>query len=117
MPDIKPFPWRFVAPLYLGSSLNSINTTLLATALVPIAKFMNVSVAQTTILVTVLYLACSVAQPTAGKLSEEFGPRRIFLGGIIIVLLGGLIGGFGQNLPMLIVSRILIGIGTSTAYP
>ena len=78
---------------------------------------MNVSVAQTTLLVTVLYLASSIAQPTAGKLSEEFGPRRIFLTGILMVLIGGLLGGLGYNLIILAVARIFIGIGTSTAYP
>lgn len=117
MPSGNPFSWRFVAPLYMGSTLNPINSSMIATALVPIAAFMHVSVAQTTILVTVLYLASSIAQPTAGKLSEEFGPRRVFLAGILMVLLGGLLGGFGRDLTMLIVSRILIGIGTSTAYP
>ena len=117
MPDKKLFPGKFVAPLYLGNSFNPINTTLLTTALVPIAHFMNISVAQVTILVTVLYLACTVAQPTAGKLSEVLGPRRVFLSGIIILFLGGLVGGIGQNLTMLILSRVLIGIGTSTAYP
>ncbi|QSO52029.1 MFS transporter [Alicyclobacillus curvatus] len=117
MPDENPFSWRFVAPLYMGSTLNPINSSMLATALVPIALFMHVSVAQTTILVTVLYLASSIAQPTAGKLSAEFGPRRVFLAGIFTVFVGGLFGGFGQNLTLLILSRILIGIGTSTAYP
>lgn len=117
IPNNKTFSRRFVTPLYMGSTLNAINTSLLATALVPIATFMKIPVAQTTILVTVLYLVSSIAQPTAGKLSQEFGPRKIFLGGIFIVLLGGLIGGFGQNLFMLIVSRVLIGLGTSTAYP
>ncbi|KPV42321.1 MFS transporter [Alicyclobacillus ferrooxydans] len=117
MPSENPFSWRFVAPMYMGSTLNPINSSMLATALVPIASFMHVSVAQTTILVTALYLASSIAQPTAGKLSAEFGPRRVFLTGIVMVLLGGLFGGFGRNLIMLIVSRILIGIGTSTAYP
>jgi len=101
----------------MGSTLNPINSSMLATALVPISAFMHVSVAQTTILVTALYLASSIAQPTAGKLSTEFGPRRVFLAGILTVLLGGLLGGFGSELTMLIVSRILIGIGTSTAYP
>lgn len=113
----NPFPLRFVAPLYMGSTLNPINSSLLATALVPIALFMHVSAAKTTILVSALYLASSIAQPTSGKLSEEFGPRRIFLTGIFLVLLGGIIGGFGQNLSILIVARVFIGIGTSTAYP
>lgn len=117
MPNEKPFSWRFVAPLYMGSTLNPINSSMIATALIPIAAGLHISAAQTTILVTVLYLASSIAQPTAGKLSEEFGPRRVYLSGILLVLLGGILGGLGQNLTMLIVSRVLIGIGTSTAYP
>ena len=113
----SPFSWRFVAPLYMGSTLNPINSSMIATALVPIATHMHVSVAQVTILVTVLYLASAIAQPTSGKLAAELGPRRIFLVGILLIFLGGLLGGFGHNLLMLILSRILIGIGTSTAYP
>ncbi|MCH3965530.1 MAG: MFS transporter [Clostridium sp.] len=113
----NPFPLRFVAPLYMGSTLNPINSSLLATALVPIALFMHVSAAKTTILVSALYLASSIVQPTSGKLSEEFGPKHIFLTGIFLVLLGGIIGGFGKSLTMLIAARVFIGIGTSTAYP
>ncbi|RYL90914.1 MFS transporter [Sporolactobacillus sp. THM7-4] len=101
----------------MGSTLNPINSSMIATALVPIAAYMHVSVAQTTLLVTSLYLSSSIAQPTAGKLSEAFGPRRVFLAGIVLVLSGGLLGGMTGNLTVLIVSRILIGIGTSTAYP
>jgi MFS family permease len=90
-----------------------INSSLIAAALVPIATAMHVSVGKTTVLVTALYLASSIAQPTGGKLAEEF----VFLAGIVIVLVGGLIGGLGQNLTMLVVSRVLIGVGTSGGYP
>jgi MFS family permease len=111
------FSWRFVTPLFMGSSLNPVNSSLIATALVPIAAAMHVSVGRTAILVSALYLASSIAQPTAGKLSEEFGPRRVFLVGILTVLAGGLVGGFAQDLATLTVSRVLIGIGTSAGYP
>jgi MFS family permease len=101
----------------MGSSLNPVNSSLIATALVPIAAAMHVSVGRTAILVSALYLASSIAQPTAGKLSEEFGPRRVFLAGILTVLAGGLVGGFGPDLTTLIVARVLIGVGTSAGYP
>lgn len=117
MSSENPFSWRFVIPLYMGSTLNPINSSIIATALVPIAAALRVSVAQTTLLVTSLYLASSIAQPTAGKLSEEFGPRRVFLTGILLVLAGGLLGSMGRDLILLVVARIFIGIGTSTAYP
>ena len=31
------FSWRFVTPLFMGSALNPVNSSILATALVPIA--------------------------------------------------------------------------------
>ncbi|MCX4579371.1 MFS transporter [Streptomyces sp. NBC_01571] len=113
----KPFAWTFTTPLYVGSSLNPINSSIIATALVPMATDLHVSVGSTAVLVSSLYLASAVAQPTAGKLAEVLGPRRIFLYGIVLVLLGGLVGGLGQNLATLTVARVLIGIGTSAAFP
>jgi hypothetical protein len=70
--------WRFVTPLLIGSALNPINTSLIPSALDPIAACVR-RLGRTDILVSRLYLASASAQPTAGKLSEEFGPRRLFL--------------------------------------
>lgn len=112
-----PFTWRFTTPLFIGSALNPINSSLIATALLPIAHGIGVPVGQTAALVTALYLATAIAQPTAGKAAEVFGPRRVFLAGIILVAVGGLVGGFAGDLLTLLVSRVLIGLGTSCAYP
>jgi len=113
----NPFSWRFVTPMLLGSALNPVNSSVIATALVPIAAALHVPVGRTAILVSVLYLATAIAQPTAGKLSEELGPRRVFLAGIVTVLAGGLLGGLAQNLAELMAARVLIGVGTSAGYP
>lgn len=113
----RPFSWRFTTPLFIGSALNPINSSLIATALLPIAHGLGVRVGQTSALVTALYLATAVAQPTAGKAAEVLGPRRIFLAGTVLVALGGLVGGLAQNLLTLLISRVLIGLGTSCAYP
>ncbi|MGW2021795.1 MFS transporter [Streptomyces decoyicus] len=113
----NPFSWRFVAPLLTGSAINAINSSLIATALVPIAAAVQVPVGRTAVLVSALYLASAVAQPMGGKLAEEFGPRRVFLVGVLIVLAGGTVGGMGQNLTSLVVARVLIGVGSSAVYP
>ena len=113
----RQFSPRFVTPLFIGSALNPINSSVIATALVYIAGSMHVSVGRTAILISSLYLASAIAQPTAGRLAEEFGPRRVFLVGIVIVLAGGIVGGLAENLPTLVLARILIGVGTSAGYP
>ena len=113
----KPFSWRFTTPLFVGSALNAVNSSMIATALVPISVGLHVSIGQTAALVTALYLASAIAQPTAGKIAEVFGARRVFLIGIVMVLLGGVLGGVSQNLVMLLIARVLIGLGSSCAYP
>ncbi len=113
----RPFSWRFTTPLYIGSALNPINSSMIATALVPIATGLDVPIGQTASLVTALYLASAIAQPTAGKLAAVFGARRVFLAGIVLVLLGGALGGAGPNLAAVLIARVLIGLGTSCAYP
>lgn len=115
--DDRPFGARFVTPMLLAAALNPINSSIIATALVSIAAAIGVSVGQTSILISSLYLTSAIAQPTAGRLAEEFGPRRVFLTGIVVVVIGGVVGGVASNLPTLVVARVLIGLGTSAGYP
>ncbi|MFB9822361.1 MFS transporter [Arthrobacter ramosus] len=113
----NPLGWRFTAPLLLGSTLNPINSSMIATALVGIGADFRSSPGATAGLISVLYLCSAVAQPTMGKLSVLFGPRRVFLSGVAILLLAGVVGVLALNLGVLLVSRALIGVGTSACYP
>ncbi|RDG39256.1 MFS transporter [Streptomyces corynorhini] len=105
------------APLLLGSVLNPLNTTMISTALVAIGHHFGIGAADTAWLISVLYLASAVAQPVLGKLADTLGARRIFLAGLVIVFASGLIGMAAPSFGWLIVSRLLLGIGTSSAYP
>ncbi|MGE3148246.1 MAG: MFS transporter, partial [Pseudorhodoplanes sp.] len=111
------FGFRFVFPVALGSTLNPINSTMIATALVPIAADFKASVAEAGWLIAGLYVACAIAQPTMGRLADLFGPRRIYLIALVIVAIAGILGGLAPTLSTLVVARVLLGIGTSGAYP
>lgn len=113
----KPFGWRFTAPLLLGSTLNPINSSMIATGLVGIGVDFHRGPGATAILISVLYLCSAVMQPTMGKLSTLFGPRRVFLSGAAILLIAGIVGVTAPNFGLLLLSRALIGVGTSAAYP
>lgn len=113
----SPFGFRFVAPLALGSTLNPVNSTMIATALVPIATDFHSSVAEAGWLLAGLYLASAVAQPTMGRLADVFGARRVYLISLFLVAAAGLLGRMAPSLSMLVVARVLLGIGTSGAYP
>jgi nicotinamidase-related amidase/predicted MFS family arabinose efflux permease len=113
----SPFGFTFIAPLVLGSVLNPINSTMLATALVPIAESLGTDIAATGWLIAALYLTTAVAQPTLGRLVDLLGARRIFLASLGLVGAAGLCGQFASTLAGLVAVRILLGVGTSGAYP
>ena len=112
-----PFGFKFMAPLALGATLNPINSTILSTALVPIAESLHASVAETGWLIAGLYLTTAVAQPTMGRLVDLFGPRRIYLVSLFFVAAAGVFGGLASSLTGLVMVRVVLGIGTSGAYP
>lgn len=112
-----PFGWRYTTPLLLGSSLNPINSSMIATGLVGIGVDFHKGPGTTASLVSVLYLCSAVMQPTMGKLATIFGARRVYLVGVLILLLGGIVGAAAPAFGFLLVSRALIGVGTSAAYP
>ncbi|MEV5494106.1 MFS transporter [Nonomuraea fuscirosea] len=116
-PDAGGFDRKLVAPMILGSILNPVNSSMLAVALIPIGAAFEAPPAETAWLVTALYLATAVAQPVIGRLVDAYGPRPLYLTGTALVGLAGLMAVFAPGLGLLIASRVLLGIGTSAAYP
>lgn len=53
----------------------------------------------------------------AGRLGDVLGHRRVFLGGIGLVVVASLIAGLAQNLETLILGRVLQGAGAALAGP
>lgn len=110
-------PARFAVPVLVGPALNPINTSLISVALIPIADALHVGSDTVIWLVAVLYLTSAVAQPTMGTLADRFGPRRIYLIGLAITAVAGAVPLVAHTFLAALLSRILLGIGTSAAYP
>ncbi|MFI5697935.1 MFS transporter [Kribbella sp. NPDC051586] len=115
--DPARFDRRLIAPMIVGSVLNPINSSMLAVALIPIGAAFGVPPSQTAWLVTGLYIATAVGQPVMGRLVDLFGPRPLYLIATSLVGLAGLLGALAPNLGVLVASRVLLGLGTSAAYP
>lgn len=80
------FNRHLTLPLLLGATLNPINSSMIAIALVPIGVAFGASPASTAWLVSALYLATAIGQPVIGRLVDRFGARPLFLTGAAMVV-------------------------------
>lgn len=108
---------RFLAPLVLGNMLNPLNSTMLATAVLTIVTVFKQEPGAGALLIIPLYFTSAIGQPLMGRLCDVFSPVKINLFGFLLILLSGIVGVFAQSFSWLIVSRILLGLGSSAAYP
>jgi MFS family permease len=111
------FGRRFVIAVSTGSVLNPINSSIIAVALVAIGHTFGAGAAATTWLVSALYLATAIGQPAMGRLADQAGPRRVYLAGLALVAAGGVLGWLAPSLGVLVAARVILGLGTSAAYP
>ncbi|MEV5241912.1 MFS transporter [Streptomyces cinnamoneus] len=109
-------PPGFLAPIVLGTLLNALNSSMIAVALPSLQKAFHAG-SEVIWLVSGLYLATAVAQPAMGRLADAFGARRVLLLGLALVLAAAGAAPFAPGLGWLIAARVLLGIGTSAAYP
>lgn len=108
---------RIAICLLVAASLNPLNSSMLATAIVPINHSYSAYPKAGAWLVAALYLSAAVAQPVLGWMADRLGARAVLLGGCAVMATGALMASFHLGVVALIVARALIGIGTATGYP
>lgn len=66
---------------------------------------------------TAAMLASAVIVPVIGKLSDLYGRRSFYLGGLVIFMLGGIVCGVAPNFWVLVAGRAIQGMGMGTLMP
>lgn len=85
--------------------------TMLIPALPSLINDFDISYNTSSWILTSYLIAGAVMTPIIGKLSDIYGKKKILLIVIIVYILGTLLGGLSNNIFMLILSRIVQGIG------
>src|SRR5215472_15374566 len=62
-------------------------------------------------------LPFAVLMLTAGTLGDRFGRKRLFLGGLVLFVLGSLLCGLAPTLDWLLVGRVVQGVGAAALLP
>lgn len=93
------------------------NSTIMNTALPTIAESMGRSPFSMQLAVISYSLTVALLIPLSGWLADSFGTRRVFLGSVVMFVIGSILCSASTNLPQLVASRVAQGIGGAMMVP
>lgn len=108
--------WAILIGLMLGMLVASLNMTLVAPAMPRIvAELGGIDYYSWIALSSIV--ASTVVVPIAGKLSDIYGRKPFFLGGVVVFALGSALSGFAPSFSVLIAARVVQGVGMGAMMP
>src|SRR6476661_6387026 len=96
--------------LMLSMLLASLNQTVLSTALPTIVGELH-GVNDMLWVITAFILASTVTMPIYGKLGDLMGRKSLLMAAILLFMAGSVVGGVANDMGMLIVARVIQGLG------
>ncbi len=96
--------------------LATINSGTLIIALPDLERSLHTSLLELVWVILVYMIASTVLVLSAGRLSDQFGRKKAFIGGFVVFGLASLGAGFAANGTQLILWRILQGVGGSFLF-
>jgi EmrB/QacA subfamily drug resistance transporter len=106
-------PWLVAVALFM----ENLDSTIVNTAAPRMAEGFGVEPLSIKGVLTSYTLALAVCIPISGWVADRFGARRVFEVAILIFTAGSLLCGIAMNVPMLVVSRLLQGMGGAMMSP
>ncbi len=112
-------PDRILVPLIVACALfmESLDSTVLSTALPAIAADFGISPIHLKLALTSYLLALAIFIPTSGWLADRFGARLIFRLAITTFTAGSIVCAFSGSIGMIVLGRIIQGVGGSMMVP
>ncbi|HIZ99006.1 MAG TPA: MFS transporter [Candidatus Janibacter merdipullorum] len=100
-----------IAVLALCGTVVSLQQTMVLPLLPELPELIGTSTSNASWIITATLIAGAVATPVISRMADMYGKRRMILLTLAIVAVGALIGGVSTALPLLILARVLQGIG------
>ena len=104
------------AGLMLGSLVASLNLTLVAPALPTIVAELG-GIADYSWIPIAAMLASTIVVPIAGKLSDIYGRKPLYITGIVVFAIGSALSGLAPNFWFLVFARFVQGAGMGFIMP
>jgi len=110
-------PWLVLTTLCLGFFMILLDTTIVNIAIPDMSTELDASLDQILWIVNAYVLVYAVLLITAGRLGDIFGPKRLFVIGLVVFTAASAACGLADNPEQLIVFRVLQGVGGALLTP
>ena len=110
-------PWVAMWSLVIGFFMILLDTTIVTVALPHMQHELNASLSAVIWVTSAYLLAYAVPLLITGRLGDRFGQKQMYLLGMVVFTLSSLWCGLSPNVEMLIVARVVQGIGASLMTP
>jgi len=114
---IEPKQLLILLVLSLSLAIIVIDATIVIVAQYQIQKDFRINLKDLEWITSLYALVFGSFLLTWGKLSDEFGRKRIFVAGISLFIVGSIVDGFSQDLIQILLGRVLQGFGAAMASP
>jgi EmrB/QacA subfamily drug resistance transporter len=104
------------AGLLLGMGLGALEATVVSTAMPTVISTLG-GLAHYSWVFSAYLLTSTASVPIWGRLSDLYGRRRMYLGGVAIFLVGSAVSGAATSMAMLITARAVQGLGAGAIIP
>lgn len=109
--------WVVFGLVAIALLMASIDQTAVATALVTIGRDLDAPFAWTSWTITIYALGMIISLPVAGRLSEQFGRKRVFVTAVGFFTLASSVSGMAPEVSVLIVARAAQGLASGAIMP
>lgn len=110
-------PWSVLPPLLLGFFMIMVDTTIVNIAVPTLVDSFDVGLSAVGWVTSAYLLTYAVLLLVTGRLGDRFGPKNIFVAGLVVFTLSSLWCGLSGSIGMLITARAVQGVGAALMTP
>ena len=114
-PEIKP--WPALWSLLIGFFMILVDSTIVNIANPAIMNHFNAGINEVIWVTSAYLLSYAVLLLLSGRLGDRFGPKILFLSGLVVFTAASVWCGLSNSIAMLIVARVVQGIGGAMLSP
>ena len=104
-------PWVVAMTVTLATFMEVLDTSIANVALPHIGGNLGATADESTWVLTSYLVSNAIVLPMSGWLSTQFGRKRFYMACVVLFTLSSMLCGMATSLPMLIVFRIMQGLG------